>query len=127
MATFEVWELHALSSGTFASEHYIIDTAMASAIKLSKGTNLKRVIDPKNPGYNGWYGAMNYIDIQVPKAYCIVDRSGQQAVIRGWAVNGKYNIVKDCKRCNSTGIDYDTGIEMGCRSCNGCSYQPQIR
>ena len=127
---YEVWARDKLSgNGDPESTCYVIDTAIGIATKLARGTIAKQVwryVPPATPPTNPWgaWGQVSgeYIDVLLPKLYAVVEHTeGSDPVVRGWAKDGKYMSLVNCKRCNSLGIDAD---DVVCIGCHGASYNP---
>lgn len=127
-AKYQCWEKSVIGTrtGTFASEHYTLDTAMESAKKLSRGTKTKQVWNPnKNPNAANPWQSGGYDDVEVPNYYAVIERGDRASTTRCWAIGGVIFDAKQCKRCNNTGEDQNTYGEV-CPSCKGSSYQPRI-
>jgi hypothetical protein len=127
MLEYEVWSREELARGSDKPEavFYTLDAAINLAKKLARGQTVKKTwkLAPGANPYSGWFGAMNgeYVDVVVPKMYAVIERD-KQSKVRGWAKDGQYMIVVDCKRCNDSGEDGD----KVCSSCHGASYKPSV-
>lgn len=121
---YEVWDKTKIGqrNGLPDRVHYVIDTAMLSAIELSVGTTKKQVYvpDKSNPWDDG-----KYEEIEVPNAFAVVERGDKQSRIRGWGLAGVWRDAKDCKRCGNSGDDPNV-YNLPCNSCKGASYSPKV-
>jgi hypothetical protein len=119
---YEIWNRLEMNVGRSlpAAIHYTIDVAIETAKKLSRGTHKSKYWQPKDP-HNVWDGG-EYIDVDVPNAFCVVERNGGTTV-RGWAFDGVFSFACECKRCNNSG---DDGFGLPCKSCKGASLKPNI-
>lgn len=121
--SYEIWNKFEMHPGRSlpSAIHYTIDVAIETAKKLSRGTHKIKMWHPKSNSPMDMFDG-EYVESEVPNAFCIVERDGA-TTIRGWALNGRFEFAKDCKRCNNTG---DDGLGHPCKSCNGASFKPNI-
>jgi len=124
--SYEVWEKSKLATrkGLPDNTFMTLDMAMDSACTLSKGSKKQSVYNPKkkNPGIS-YEGGME--DVDIPNAYCVVDKDDKQSRVRGWGIGGRWYDARHCKRCNDTGQDVNVWGEP-CSSCKGASYKPKV-
>lgn len=121
--SYQVWKKDNVSSRNKLPEavHYVIDTAIETAKKLSKGTVKKSIYNPnkKNPG--GWDG--DYELVEMPNIFIVIEKGDKQSSVRGFGISGNWFDAKDCKRCSNSG-ESDDGFP--CNLCKGASFKPKV-
>lgn len=123
---YEIWEKSTLATrkGLPVSVHYTPDVSYQEAVKLSRGTTVAKIFNPNKKVPGQIFGG-TYEDVEVPKAFAVVEKGDRESRVRGWGINGKWVDARDCKRCSNSGQDPNS-YQLPCGSCQGASYKPKL-